>query len=129
MACNLGGVVVVAEVAQEDVAQAVVALVCHEIGSNLVVEVSVGGTDTVFQIFGITATIEHGSIVVSLNHQIVGLRHVELGTIGDATEVGGDSETLRAIFHKESGIVGPVVRHLKGCELHSRKRKWNFLED
>ena len=51
---------------------------------------SVSSADAAFEIFRIRAVVEHRRVVVALDYQIVGERHVVVSAVGHASQVGGE---------------------------------------
>ena len=58
---------------------------------------------------GIAACVEHGAVVVRLDHEEVGLCHVVFGAWGDDTHVGGNDKLPVVPCDGEAHVVGAVV--------------------
>lgn len=126
---EVGGVVVVREVAEEDVAQLRGVDSGEKFGGDAVVEMAVGGLDAGLEIFGIAAVAEHVQVVVGLDDDVVGLPHVVVDALADAAEIGGYGETAVAVGDVESGVVGAVVHDVEGCHFEVADAEGELLVD
>ena len=72
---------------------------------------------------------KHFFVVIALNHDIIGLAHVEVYARSDATQVGGNGKFMVAIFNEEAHIVGAIVRHFKCCDFEvANLKRYLFIE-
>ena len=72
-----------------------------------------GTPDACLEIFGIGSGFEHGIVVVSLDHQMVGLPDIKVGALGNHTHIGGNHNVAVATLNKEATVVGAVVADIE----------------
>ena len=74
---------------------------------------TVVGSDSCFQIFGIMSVAQHRGIIVGLDYYKLSLSHVIVHAPGYIAEVGSYCDGFVAVGNEESGIVSPVVGDIK----------------
>jgi hypothetical protein len=112
-----GGVAVLAEVSQEDVAEVFGGDFGDELGGGLVREVAVAGEDALFNgpgAFGVV--LEEGFVVVGFDHEGVDALDGVDDLARGVTEVGEDAEGGIGGGDDESHGVGGVVRNGEGLD-------------
>ena len=127
---QLGVVVLLREVAEEDVAQPVVEVLGKHASASDVALVAARREDSLLEVGGVRAVKEHLLVVVGLDDDVVGgpygLRHhgVRLAA------VGGNHELLAESADDVAEAVGGVVADAESIELHSRILEGDtFLEE
>ena len=100
----------------------------HKLGGYLVVEVAFLAHDAVFEHIGIGALQQHFTVVVALDHQVIGAAHVMGCALGDDACIGSHHKAFSLIFDAETDALH-VVQGLKGCDFHVHDPERYFLED
>lgn len=126
---HLRGVVLLREVAEEDIAQFRMEIIRNELCTSLVALVPARGKDALLEVDGIGAVEEHVLIVVGFDDEVVGVADSLLNVgIGFAT-VGNEDETLSVSTNLIAETVGGVVADAERRDLEIAKSEClAFLE-
>ena len=116
---ELGDVVGLGEVAEDDVGGAAVVVLGEELGGGVVGEMADAGEDTLLDGPGVGAVAEHLEIVVGFEQEDVDGFEGGLDVGRDVAEVGGDghADGLGAGVEDEAAGVGGVVGDGEGCDV------------
>ena len=129
MQSDFGCVVVVAQMVEKHEFQ----FRCPNVGNKLcrhfIVEVPAASLHACLQIGGIFAGEQHVAVVVALNHQVLGLAHVEICARGDFALVGRHHKPMSTAFHHKTATVFAIVRLLECGDGHTCHRERNFVEN
>ena len=101
----------------------------YKAGGVEVVEVTVVGHDTAFEIGRIWTGAEHFGVVVGFDHNYPRETHIVIHPVGDMAEVGSYGKSVSAALDIKSHVVGAVVAHIKGRYRHSGQLERKFLVD
>ncbi len=115
--CQIGCVVVLAQMAQEDVGETWRCDLGKKTGGGCIVHVTVVGGDACFQMHGVGAGGKHIAVVVALYDYVACLTHVVVNSRRYMSEVGCHGHGVVAVTDEESGVVCAVVAHVEGCDL------------
>jgi len=95
---------------------------------HFVVKMTHVAHDTRLEIAGILAVFQHLTVIVTLNHQIVGEVHIVGRALGDGAHVGSHNKTLPLILDAEAHALNIVAR-FKGSNLHVQHTERDLLEN
>ena len=97
-------------------------------GRHGVVQMAFLAHDTVLEHLRILSAHKHLTVIVTLNHQVVGAAHVVGGALGDDAHVGSDDKALALILDAEAHALD-VVHRLKRRDLHVEDTERYFLKN
>ena len=111
---QLGVVVLVAEVAEPDVAELGRGALDQGVGTLFVAQVAVGAADAHLQVARVGTLPELLRLMVGLQHEVVGLCDALLDLVGDVAAVGDEAEVDALADDVIAHAVGAVVGNGKG---------------
>ena len=123
LARQLGVVVLLAEVAEPDVLQALSHVLGHSCGTVGIAEVTVLAENACLEIGGIGSVLEHLDVVVGLDDQIVGLADEGFHRIGDAAGIGDEAEVDIVDTDHEADVLAGVMRHGERGNVETAQRE------
>lgn len=126
---HLRGVVLLREVAEEDIAQFRMEIIRNELCTSLVALVSARGKDALLEVDGIGAVEEHVLIVVGFDDEVVGVADSLLNVGIRFAAVGDKDETLSVSTNLIAETIGGVVADTERRDLEIAKSEClTFLE-
>lgn len=110
-------VVLLTEVAQPYVLEAVGKVRSQGLCTLHVAQVAMSVPDAVFEIAWIGTSLEHLRVVVGLYYQVVGTAYELLHLVGNGAYIREKTEYNTVSLNQITHIVGAVVRHVKGSDM------------
>ena len=130
LASQLRMIVLLAEVAEPDVAQLVGGEMSKCLATGIIAEMSRRSQDAFLEILRIVALQEHLDAMVGLDDKIVGTTDEIVHLVGDVPHVGDEAEGDSLALHLIAHIVGAIVRNTKRSDRElTQGERYSLLYD